>query len=108
MLNLFGWEVGMNWGEALVLIAGALVIAAILQVIGRVGFGTEWIFTGVAALVGGWLGSEAFGSLSTWGPVMDGLYLVPALIGAVILGGVVDAFLRYGTGGTYLPAPRPV
>jgi hypothetical protein len=38
---------------------------------------------------------------------MEGLYLVPALIGAVILGVVVDAFLRYGTGGTYL-APRPI
>jgi uncharacterized membrane protein YeaQ/YmgE (transglycosylase-associated protein family) len=107
MLSLFGWEVGMNWGEALVLVAGALVIAAILQVIGRVGFGTEWIFTGVAALVGGWLGSEAFGTLSTWGPVMSGLYLVPALIGALVLGLIVDAFLRYGTGGAYM-APRPI
>jgi len=107
MLNLFGWEIGMSWTEGILLVAGALAIAAAFEYIGRVGFGIEWIFTGVAAPVGGWLGSEAFGSFSTWGPVVTGLYLVPALIGAVVLGGLVDAALRYIGNGSYL-APRPI
>jgi len=107
MLNLFGWEVGMNLGEAILLIFGAIVIAAVAQYIGRVSFGYEWVFTGTAALAGGWLGSEAFGTLSTSGPAFEGLYIVPALIGALILGAVVDVMVRFSSGGTYL-APRPV
>jgi hypothetical protein len=107
MLNLFGWEVGMSLIEVVLLFGGALVIAGVLQYIGQAGFGAEWVFTGAAAVVGGWLGSEAFGTLSTWGPVITGLYLVPALIGAVVFGVVADAALRYASGGRYL-APRPI
>ena len=107
MLELFGWEIGMNLWEAILLASGAVVIAAVAQYIGRTSFGYEWVFTGIAALVGGWLGSEAFGTLSTWGPVFEGLYLVPALIGAVVLGGIVDAAVRFSFGGTHL-APRPI
>lgn len=107
MLNLFGWEIGMNQWEAILLVVGAIVIAALAQYIGRVSFGYEWLFTGIAALVGGWLGSEAFGSLSTWGPAFEGLYVVPALIGALVLGTIVDGMVRYSSGGTYL-APRPI
>jgi hypothetical protein len=107
MFELYGWDIGMNLGEAILLVLGAVIIAAVAQYIGRTTFGYEWVFTGIAALVGGWLGSEAFGTLSTWGPVMEGLYILPALIGGVILGGVVDVFVRYSSGGTYL-APRPI
>ena len=107
MFEPFGWDVGMNLGEAIILAGGALVIGAVAQFIGRVTTGYEWVFTAVAALVGGWLGSEAFGTLSTWGPAMEGLYIVPALIGALILGFAVDAVVRYSSGGTYL-APRPI
>ena len=83
------------------------MIAAVVQYIGQVSFGYEWAFAGIAALVGGWLGSEAFGTLSTWGPVLEGLYILPALIGAVVLGAVVDAVVRFSSGGAYL-APRPI
>lgn len=107
MLELFGWNVGVGFGGALVVILGALAIGGVGQYIGRVAVGYEWIFTALAALVGGWLGSEAFGTLSTWGPVVDGLYILPALIGAIVLGGVVDLALRVATGGAYLE-PRPI
>ena len=106
MLEPFGWSIGMDLVPALLLVAGALVIGVIAQFIGRPGFGYDWVITGAAALVGGWLGSEAFGTLSTWGPAFDGLYLVPALIGAIVLGGIGDIVTRYSVGGTY--APRPV
>jgi uncharacterized membrane protein YeaQ/YmgE (transglycosylase-associated protein family) len=107
MFELIGWDIGMNLGEAILLVFGAIVIAAVAQYIGRTSFGYEWVFTGVAALVGGWLGSEAFGTLSTWGPALEGLYIVPALIGGVVLGTIVDALVRFSSAGTYL-APRPV
>jgi uncharacterized membrane protein YeaQ/YmgE (transglycosylase-associated protein family) len=107
MLELFGWNVGMTLFEAIVLVLGAIIVGAIAQYIGRTVIGYEWIFAATGALVGGWLGSEAFGAVSTWGPAIDGLYLVPALIGGVFLGAVVDAVARLLTGGTYME-PRPV
>jgi uncharacterized membrane protein YeaQ/YmgE (transglycosylase-associated protein family) len=107
MLDLFGWNPGMTLIAAIVLVLGALAVGAIAQYIGRVTFGYEWIIAAAGAVVGGWLGSEAFGTLSTWGPVFDGLYLLPALIGAIVVGGTVDALTRISSGGTYL-APRPI
>jgi len=107
MLDLFGWNVGMTPIAAILLVLGALIFGAIAQVIGRVVVGYEWIFTAVAALAGGWIGSEALGALSTWGPVFDDLYVLPAVIGGAILGGVVDVIVRRSTGGAYFE-PRPI
>jgi hypothetical protein len=107
MLMLWEWNVGMNWGEVLLLIAGAALIAAVLQNVGRPGFGFEWVFTFLAALAGGWLGSEAFGELSTVGPAIEGLYVLPAIIGALILGVVVDAAVRYVSSGSYVAPHAP-
>lgn len=107
MLDLFGWDVGMGAAAALLLVFGAIVIGAISHFVGRVAVGYEWAVTGLAALVGGYVGSEALGQVSTWGPAYDGLYIVPALIGAVVLGAFVDALVRYATHGTYAPEPSP-
>ena len=51
--------------------------------------------------------SAAFGTLSTCGTVFDGLYILPALIGGLVMGGVVDGLVRLFSGGTYLE-PRPI
>jgi len=107
MLDLFGWNVGMTGVAALMLVLGALILGAIAQIIGRVVVGYEWIFTALAALVGGWIGSEALGTLSTWGPEFEGLYVLPAFIGGIVLGGLVDVVVRRSTGGSYLE-PRPI
>jgi hypothetical protein len=108
MLDLIGWNVGMTLFEAILLVLGAVVIGVVAQYIGRATIGYEWIFPAAGALVGGWLGSEAFGTVSTWGPAIDGLYVVPALIGGIILGGVVDVVARTWTGGSYTAEPRPI
>lgn len=108
MLELFGWDVGMSTLAAVLLVAGALVIGVAAHLIGAVRVGYEWATTGAAALVGGYLGSEAFGTLSAWGPAVEGLYVVPALIGAIILGGVADAIVRLVTHGSYTYAARPI
>ena len=108
MLDLFGWDVGMSAIAAMLLVLAALLIGVVSQYIGEVTVGFEWVATGIAALVGGYLGSEALGTASTWGPVYDGLYLLPALIGAVVVGFVVDAILRYSTEGSYVGHARPI
>ena len=108
MLELFGWNVGMSTLAAILLVAGALTIGIAAHYIGDVTVSWEWAATGVAALIGGYMGSETFGRLSTWGPELEGLYLLPAVIGGVVLGGVVDMLLRYATEGSYTHHPRPI
>lgn len=108
MLDLFGWDVGMSTIAALLLVVGALVIGGAAHVIGEVTLGYEWAITGLAALVGGYLASEAFAGLSTWGPVFEGLYVLPAVIGAIIVGGIVDAIVRMATQGSYTHQARPI
>jgi hypothetical protein len=108
MLELFGWDVGMSGLAVILLVAGALVIGAIPLFIGEARTGFEWLATGAAVLVGGWLGSEAFGGISTFGPAFEGLYLVTALVGGVVLGAVADVAVRYVTGGTYTHVARPI
>ncbi|HEY6609144.1 MAG TPA: hypothetical protein VI277_08120, partial [Candidatus Limnocylindria bacterium] len=68
----------------------------------------QWIVVGAAALVGGWLGSESLGTLSTWGPEFEGLYVVPAIIGGLVVAFVADALLRYATEGSYVHHPQPI
>lgn len=108
MIELFGWNIGMAGFGLFLLVAGALVLGAIAQFIGETRTGYEWLVAGSAALVGGWLGSESFGTLSTWGWVVDGLYILPALIGGVVVGGIVDVVVRTMTGGSYVHEPRPI
>jgi uncharacterized membrane protein YeaQ/YmgE (transglycosylase-associated protein family) len=108
MLDLFGWDVGMSGWAVLLLVGGAIVIGAIAHLIGEVRTGWEGPIAAVAALVGGYIGSEALGAFSTWGVVFQGLYVLPALIGAVVLGVAVDAIVRYATHGSYVHAGRPI
>jgi hypothetical protein len=108
MLELINWNVGMTAWAVIVLIAGAVVIGLVLQYVGDVTNGYEWSIAGLGAIVGGWLGSEALGSLSTWGPEWEGMFVLPALIGAVIVGFVVDLVVRYATGGSLVHHPRPI
>ncbi len=107
-MSLFGWDVGMSTVAALLLVLGALLIGVVSQYIGDVTVGYEWAVTGAGALIGGYLGSEAFGTASTWGPEFQGLYVLPAIIGALIVGFVVDAILRYSTEGSYVHHPQPI
>ena len=108
MLNILGWEIGMGGAGLLMLVGGALVLGLIVQLIGETRTGFEWLVAGIAAVIGGWLGSESFGTASTWGILFDGLYVLPALIGGVVLGGIVDIVVRTATGGSYVHHPRPI
>lgn len=108
MLDLFGWDVGMSTLAAVLLVASAVIIGLATYFIGEVRVGYEGLTTGLAALVGGYLGSEAFGTFSTWGWEIEGLFVLPAVIGAIVVGGIVDFVVRRSTEGTYLSEPRPI
>jgi hypothetical protein len=108
MLDLMGWDVGMSTLAAVILVLGAVAIGIVSAVIGDVRTGWEGPIVAVAALVGGYVGSEALGSLSTWGWEFEGLFVWPALIGGVVVGFVADLLTRSLTGGAYVHHPRPI
>ena len=84
----------------------------ILLIVGAVVFceantGYEWLVDGVAAFAGALIASEFIVGMRTFAPVWDGLALVPALVGGLIVGVIVELATRYLTGGTYT-AHRPM
>ena len=97
-LGLGGW---------FLLVAGALVFGGIVQFIGEVRTGYEWLVDAIAAGIGALIGSEFIIAMQAYGPVWDGLALVPALVGGLIVGVIVELATRYVSGGTYT-AHRPM
>jgi uncharacterized membrane protein YeaQ/YmgE (transglycosylase-associated protein family) len=95
-LGLGGWAV---------LIVGALVFGVLVQFIGETRTGYEWLGDAIAAGIGALVASEFIIAWRTFEPVFDGLALVPALIGGLALGIVVELATRFMTGGTYTGRP---
>jgi uncharacterized membrane protein YeaQ/YmgE (transglycosylase-associated protein family) len=95
----------LDFGGWVLLVAGALVVGVIAQVIGEPRTGYEWLVTGLATGIGALAASEFIVAWRTFEPVWAGLALVPALIGGVTFGVVVDVATRYLTGGTYVGRP---
>ena len=93
--------INMGIGGGLVLLAGALLFGVIAQFIGEARTGYEWLVDAIAAALGAIIASEFIISARTFEPVWDGLALVPALVGGLILGIVVEVLTRYMTGGRY-------
>ena len=97
--------ISLGIGGWLVVFAGALLFGVIAQFLGETRTGYEWLVDGLAVGVGAVIASEFVISFRTYAPVFDGLALVPALIGGLALGVVVELATRYLTGGTYTTRP---
>jgi len=108
MIEILDFEIGMTWLGLSVLALGAIVLGVVGQWVGSVQTRFEWLPDAVAAFLGGFIASESLGTLSTWGPEWEGMFVVPALIGAVVVALVVDAVVRWGTGGSFTGHARPV
>lgn len=95
-LGLGGWAF---------LIVGAVVFGAVAQFVGETRTGFEWLVDAIAAGIGALVASEFIVAWRTFDPVVDGLALVPALVGGIVVGIVVEVATRYMTGGTYSGRP---
>jgi uncharacterized membrane protein YeaQ/YmgE (transglycosylase-associated protein family) len=91
-LGLGGW---------VVLVVGALIFGAAAQLIGETRTGFEWLVDAVAFGIGALVASEFIVAFQDAGPVFDGLALVPALIGGLVVGLVIEVAARFTTGGSY-------
>ncbi|MHB8992425.1 MAG: GlsB/YeaQ/YmgE family stress response membrane protein [Chloroflexota bacterium] len=73
------------------LIAGLVGWLADVIVPGRMPWG--WLGAILAGLVGSWLGTALLGRM---GPVIAGIPIIPALIGAIILALIVELVFKAG------------
>jgi uncharacterized membrane protein YeaQ/YmgE (transglycosylase-associated protein family) len=91
-LGLGGWAI---------LIVGSLIFGGVAQFVGETRTGYEWLVDAIAAGIGALVASEFIVAWQAMGPVVDGLALVPALVGGLVLGLAVEIATRYFTGGHY-------
>lgn len=54
----------------------------------------DWVFLAGGALIGGFTANIWYGAAWNIGPVIDGLYLVPALVGSIFLAAVAELIYR--------------
>ena len=95
----------LGWGGWIVLIAGAVIFGLIAQFIGTAKTGYEWLVDAVAAGIGAVVASEFVLAWRGIEPVWDGLALIPAVLGGLVVGVIVELVTRYATGGTYAEGP---
>jgi hypothetical protein len=95
----------MGLGGAILLIAGSLIFGGLMQLIGEPRVGLEWLVVAFAAGIGALVASEFIVAWQALGPVWDGLALVPALVGGLVVGGIVEIATRFATGGSYRGHP---
>jgi uncharacterized membrane protein YeaQ/YmgE (transglycosylase-associated protein family) len=99
----FAIDLGLG-GWALVVV-GALAFGIIAQYLGEAATAYDWLGTAIAAAIGALVASESIVAFQTTGPVWDGLALVPAIAGGLIVGIVVELATRAMTGGSFSGRP---
>ena len=99
----FALSIGL--GGWILLIIGSLVFGAVAQFIGETRTGFEWLVDAIAVGIGALVASEFIVAWRTFEPTVDGLAIVPALIGGLVVGLVVEVVTRYATGGSYTGHP---
>ena len=92
------------WGWA-ALIVGALAFGVAAQLVGTTRTRYEWLADAIAFGIGALVASEFVVGWQAFEPVWDGLAIVPALIGGLVVGLVAEVVTRLATGGTYTGHP---
>jgi uncharacterized membrane protein YeaQ/YmgE (transglycosylase-associated protein family) len=102
------FTITLGLGGWIALIVGAVVFGAIAQYIGETRLGYEWLIDAIGAGIGALVASEFIVAWQTVEPVWDGLAIIPAVIGGLVVGLIVELVTRFASGGTYLPHPTAV
>lgn len=90
----------MGFTAVLGIVLVAILVGVGVQYLMGSTVGYEWLVIAVAGAFGAYLASEAFVTSSifegikNWGPELDGLFIVPAAIGGVLLALIADIGVR--------------
>ena len=78
----------------LLLLGIAVVLGFTCELVGRRREAYEWEIGTLGAIVGGFAASCVFGPALRWGPEIDGFFVVPALLGGLLVAAALDAAFR--------------
>lgn len=90
----------MGFTALLAIVVVAIFVGVGVQYLMGSTMSYEWLVIALAGALGAYLASETlvlstlFEGIKNWGPEMDGLFVVPAAIGGVILALVADIGVR--------------
>jgi len=101
-------ELNMGVGAWALVIIAAVAFGLVAQFIGEARTGFEWFVDAIAFGIGAVVASEFVIAWQAVGPVWDEMALVPALLGGLVLGVVVELITRLVTGGTYRSSQGPM
>lgn len=94
----------MGFTALLGIIVVAILAGLAVQYLTKSSLRYEWLVVALAVAFGAYFASESFPNsgvfenVEEWGPVVDGMYIIPAVIGALILAVVADLGVRTGEG----------
>jgi hypothetical protein len=86
--------VSIGLGGWVLLVVGAVLVGFVTQLIGEATLDYEWVATSIGAFVGAIVASEFVVGWRTFGFIADGVAVVPALVGGVIVAGLVAIVAR--------------
>jgi len=92
-------QLDMGIGAFAIVVVAALVLGVLVQMYLNPKTGYEWLIVGVGAGVGAWLASEItwtqwFTGLTDLGPQFDGLLVIPAVLGGLVIGAITEVVAR--------------
>ncbi len=93
------------------IIVVAVVAGVAVQYLTKSSLRYEWLVIALAGAFGAYFasetfpGSDVFADVTEWGPVVDGLYVIPAVVTGAILALVADLGVRT-SGGQEMAAAR--
>lgn len=93
--------INLGLGGWILVAIGALIFGGAAQLVGEPRAGLEWLVDAIAFAIGAVVASEFITAFQESGPMFDGLAVVPALAGGLVLGVLVEIVTRFVTGGTY-------
>ena len=88
----------LGWAAILVV---ALAFGLIAQFVGETRTGYEWLADAIAFAIGAVVASEFVTAWQSVEPMWEGVALIPALVGGLVLGLIVEIGTRMLTGGHY-------
>jgi uncharacterized membrane protein YeaQ/YmgE (transglycosylase-associated protein family) len=97
----------MGFTAFLGIVVVAVIVGIGVQYLLKSSLTYEWLIVALAGAFGAYFASETFvGStifegIKDWGPQLDGMFIIPAIIGGILLALVADIGVRAGG-----PAPQ--
>ncbi len=92
-------QLDMGIGAFAVVVIVALVLGFLAQMLIQPKTSYEWLIAAFGVGVGAWLASEItwtqwFTGLTNLGPQFDGLLIIPAVIGGLVIGAIFEGVAR--------------